>query len=161
MYLKVKQWMPSFTFKFWIICVNVLAVWGQKCEEIESSFFSTIMRVHTLQRSSSSFCPKKEWHSSLSIFARLKTPRLFRFPKIKIGAERWPLCFHGSHSEICNCEPGSYYLLPLIKFAPPPKFIPIFYFSTKIFLKYCTNQAEKFEIGAVKYTFSFHFNIEL
>ncbi len=27
---------------------------------------------------------------------------LFRFPKIKIGAEKWPLCFNRRHSEICN-----------------------------------------------------------
>ncbi len=30
--------------------------------------------------------------------------QLFRFPTIKIGDERWPLCFDGRHSEICNCE---------------------------------------------------------
>ncbi len=29
---------------------------------------------------------------------------LFRFPKIKIGAVRLPLCFDRRYSEICNCE---------------------------------------------------------
>ncbi len=42
----------------------------------------------------------------LSLFPHspdLSTPaRLFRFPKIKIGAERWPLWFDRRHSEICN-----------------------------------------------------------
>ncbi len=32
------------------------------------------------------------------------SPRQFRFPKIKIGAERWSLCLNRKHSEICNCE---------------------------------------------------------
>ncbi len=31
-------------------------------------------------------------------------PPLFRFPKIKIGAERRPLCFDRRYSEICNHE---------------------------------------------------------
>ncbi len=31
-------------------------------------------------------------------------PRLFHYPKIEIGAERWPLCFDRRHIEICNCE---------------------------------------------------------
>ncbi len=41
---------------------------------------------------------------SPSIFARFKPLRLFRFPKIKIGPQRWPLCFNRRHSEICNCK---------------------------------------------------------
>ncbi len=42
---------------------------------------------------------------STSIFTRFKLqPRLFRFTKIKIGAEKWPLCFDRRHSEICNRE---------------------------------------------------------
>ncbi len=50
----------TFYVQVWIICVSVLPVWGQKCGENGSSFFSTIVRIHTLQRSPSSFWPKKE-----------------------------------------------------------------------------------------------------
>ncbi len=32
------------------------------------------------------------------------SPQLFPFPKIKIGAEMWPLCFDKRHSEFCNHE---------------------------------------------------------
>ncbi len=39
---------------------------------------------------------------SPSIFAIFKPSQLFRSPKMKIGAERWPLCFDRRHSEICN-----------------------------------------------------------
>ncbi len=31
-------------------------------------------------------------------------PHLLHFPKIKIEAERWPLCFDRRHLEICKCE---------------------------------------------------------
>ncbi len=34
----------------------------------------------------------------------LPPTRLFCFLKIKIGAERWPLCFDRRHLEICNCK---------------------------------------------------------
>ncbi len=67
MHLKVKQWMLCFTFKFWTICVSVLPVWGEKCGEIGNSFFSTIVRIRTPQRLSSSFWPKKEWHSWVTL----------------------------------------------------------------------------------------------
>ncbi len=42
--------------------------------------------------------------SNHPIFTRFLSTRLFRFLKIKIGAERWPLCFDRRHSEICNLE---------------------------------------------------------
>ncbi len=86
MYLGVKKWMPHFTFKFWTICVSLFPVWGQKCGEIGSSFFSIIMCVHTLQRSSNSFWPKKSGTVELSsIFARLKAPfPHFALPKLKL-----------------------------------------------------------------------------
>ncbi len=32
----------------------------------------------------------------------LSTPWLFRFPKIKIGTERWPLCYDRRHLDIYN-----------------------------------------------------------
>ncbi len=68
------------------------SVWGQKCGEIRSSFFST-MHICTLQQSSSSFWQKSSGAVESSfIFSRYK-PRLFRFPRIKIAAERWPLGF--------------------------------------------------------------------
>ncbi len=50
------------------------------------SFFSMIMQVRILQRSSSSFWPKKEWQSTVTLqkFARCKPHDYFTFPKLKL-----------------------------------------------------------------------------
>ncbi len=54
----------------------------------------------------SSFCPRKKWHSwvILHIHQIQAPPPLFRFTKMKMGTEKWPLCFDRRHSEICNRE---------------------------------------------------------
>ncbi len=105
MNLTVKQWMPSFTFKFWTVCVSKLPMWGQKCGEIGSSFFSAIMHyAHYSDYPAVLGQKRSRIIESPSMFTRFKASRLFRFPKIKIGVERWPLCFDRRHSEICNRE---------------------------------------------------------
>ncbi len=52
------------------LCKRVLPVWEQKCGRMESSFFSMIMRVHTLQRLSSCFWLEKEWLSWVTLHIR-------------------------------------------------------------------------------------------
>ncbi len=104
MYLKVKQWMPHFTFKFWTICVSVLLVWGQKCGDRKCLLLHNDAHRHT-EGIVQQFLAKKgvaQWsHPSYSPDLSLQ---LFCFPKIKIGAERWPFCFNRRHSEIRNSE---------------------------------------------------------
>ncbi len=47
MCLKVKQWMPHFTFKFCTICVSILPVWGQKCGDWKFFLLHDSARPHT------------------------------------------------------------------------------------------------------------------
>ncbi len=78
-------------------------MWGQKCGEIGSSFFpNDNVYPHTAAIIQQFFGQKRGGIvESPSIF---KPPLLFRLPKLKIGAERWPLYFDRRHSEICNPE---------------------------------------------------------
>ncbi len=131
MYLKVKQRVPGFTFKFWTDCVSSLPVLGQKCEEIGSSFFSTIVRVRTLQRLYSIFLLKKGVGLHIcqiyiyprplrkyeAIRASIILEFIFSTPQIKLGEYRAQTDLVGHYKssghEIwkSECKLNLYYLL--------------------------------------------------
>ncbi len=82
---------------FWTICVSVLEMWrdlkffllhDNACPHTAAIVQQFLAKKGVAQLSYPPYLPD------------LTPPPIFRFPKIKIGAERWPLCFDRRHSEI-------------------------------------------------------------
>ncbi len=108
MYLKVKQWMPCLMFQVLdrpckCIALVRLEMWRDQeffhLHDNARPYTAAIVQQFLTKRgvAQSSHLPYLPNLSPLPLW-------LLRFPKIKIGAERWPLCFDRRHSEIYNSK---------------------------------------------------------